>query len=199
MQPLRWSICERHGRAATRWREYAFLLLCVIVAIGYGIANDQMTSRISWEYFYYGKELGPILGPKTPPDMTALHWQAVRIGAEATWAAGLIAGVAMLLANNPRPDRPQLSFLRLALCLPSFIAIAAAMGIVFGAVGACGWLNWISEDFGALFKANLWRPTHFMAVFGVHLGGYIGGLMGIAYNVVRITRTRKLNLTQGVS
>ena len=40
------------GPAATRWREYLFLLLCVAVAMAYGIANDQITSRISWEYFY---------------------------------------------------------------------------------------------------------------------------------------------------
>ena len=51
------------GRNATRWREYGFLALCVAVAIVYGIVNDQITSRISWEYFYYGKDLAPILGP----------------------------------------------------------------------------------------------------------------------------------------
>jgi hypothetical protein len=188
---------KRNGRAATRWREYAFLLICVAIAIGYGIANDQITSRISWEYFYYGKELAPILGPQIPPKMTSLHWQAVRIGAEATWAAGLIAGAAMLLANNPRPDRPRLSLREMAGFLPSFFAIAAGMGVVFGVMGSFGWLNWISEDFSALFETNLWRPAHFMAVFGVHLGGYIGAAIGIVYNVFRIARRRRENSIQG--
>jgi hypothetical protein len=182
---------KRHGHAATRWREYAFLVLCVAVAIAYGIVNDQITSRISWEYFYYGKDLAPILGPKIPPDMSAVHWQAVRIGAEATWSAGLIVGVAMLLANNPRKDWPRLSFRKLAGFLPSFVAIAAGCGILLGALGSKGWLNWMDPDFDDLFRNDLWRPERFMAVFGVHLGGYIGGTVGIVYNVWRIVRLRR--------
>ena len=59
---------RQKGRDATRWREYAFLALCVAVAPVYGILNDQITCRISWEYFYYGKDLSPILGPDTPPN-----------------------------------------------------------------------------------------------------------------------------------
>jgi|HubBroStandDraft_5_1064220.scaffolds.fasta_scaffold200742_2 hypothetical protein len=190
---------KQRGRAATRWREYAFLLLCVAVAIAYGIANDQITSRISWEYFYYGKGLAPILGPKIPPDRMALHHQALRIGAEATWAAGLLAGVALLLANNPRTDLPQLSWWKLAGRLPSFVAIAAATGVLLGAIGSQGWLNWIDQDFAGLFKSNLWRPARFMTVFGIHLGGYLGGLLGIAYNVVRITKLRKAAAPQGAT
>src|SRR5436190_9095757 len=59
---------RRHGAAATRWREYCFLLITIVAAMIYGIINDQITSRISWEYFYYGKELQQILGARTPPD-----------------------------------------------------------------------------------------------------------------------------------
>src|SRR5437867_8855004 len=91
------DLCK-HGRGATRWREYLFLLMCVLLAIAYGVINDQVTSRISWEYFYYGKELDRVLGPETPPDPAALHRHAAIIGAEATWSAGLIIGVALLLA-----------------------------------------------------------------------------------------------------
>ena len=38
----------RNRARATRWREYLFLILCVLAAIIYGIVNDQITSRISW-------------------------------------------------------------------------------------------------------------------------------------------------------
>lgn len=100
----------QRGRYAKRWREYAFLLLCVAAAMLYGVANDEITSRISWEYFYYGKELAPVIGPDVPPNPAALSWQAARIGAAATWWVGLVIGVAMLMANNPSHRRPQLPY-----------------------------------------------------------------------------------------
>src|ERR1700677_665659 len=123
--PLRISVClailialaimdyYQKGPQSTRWREYLFLLLCVAVATAYGALNDQITSRISWEYFYYGKELSPILGPQTPPDPLALSLQAARIGAEASWWAGLVIGAVMLIANNPGRRNAPLPYLRL--------------------------------------------------------------------------------------
>src|SRR6266446_6393487 len=82
----------RHGRAATRWREYAFLVIAVSAALAYGIANDAIASGISWEYFYYGKGLERQLGAQLPPDPTALRWVACAVGAKATWTAGLVIG-----------------------------------------------------------------------------------------------------------
>src|SRR5438309_744869 len=46
-----------HGAAATRWKEYRFLIVVTALAMLYGALNDQITSAISWEYFYYGKDL----------------------------------------------------------------------------------------------------------------------------------------------
>src|SRR5690242_9831290 len=84
----------RNGRRAARWREYLFLVFAVALAMGYGAVNDAVASRISWEYFYYGKGLSDQLGPRVPPDPAALRWAAVGVGLRATWSAGLIAGVA---------------------------------------------------------------------------------------------------------
>jgi hypothetical protein len=42
----------KNGKSATRWREYLFLLTCVMAAMLYGALNDQISSRISWEYFF---------------------------------------------------------------------------------------------------------------------------------------------------
>src|SRR4051794_25441713 len=92
---------RKHGSKATRWREYAFLVTGVIVAMLYGVVNGQITCTISWEYFYYGKELAAELGPTTPPDSPRLHLAAAIVGMKATWSAGLLIGVAILLANNP--------------------------------------------------------------------------------------------------
>ena len=82
----------RNGRTARRWREYLFLGCVVICAMLYGAINDQISSRISWEYFYYGKELSVVLGPDTPPNPRALHWQAALVGVKASWSAGLLIG-----------------------------------------------------------------------------------------------------------
>src|SRR5437763_16864125 len=88
---------RRHGvRRATRWREYAILLVAVLAAMAYGVINDLLTSRLSWEYFYYGKGLDSVLGPRTPPDPHRLAWEAGKVGLKATWTAGLVIGVAIL-------------------------------------------------------------------------------------------------------
>ncbi|MBC8105115.1 MAG: hypothetical protein H7Z14_00875 [Anaerolineae bacterium] len=181
----------RNKSRATRWREYVFLLICVAVAIMYGMLNDQVTSRISWEYFYYGKELYEILGPQVPPDQLALSREAAKIGAMATWSVGLILGVAILIANNPRRDRPQLRFRALLKLLIPVIAITIVFAMGFGFAGSRGWLNRFGAEFQELWDTNLWRPRRFMTAWGAHLGGYAGGLIGGAWCVWRTWRLRK--------
>ncbi len=156
----------------------------------YGIINDQITSRISWEYFYYGKNLAPIIGPDTPPNPNALQWQAARIGAAATWWAGLVIGAAMLIANNPSPRHRQLSYARLIARLPGIMGIVALTAIFVGIAGRYYLLNWISQDFRALAADHMWRPRRFMTTYGIHLGGYLGGVIGVAYSVLGIREER---------
>jgi hypothetical protein len=188
---------RRRGSEATRWREYLFLLLCVGVAILYGVVNDQITSTISWEYFYYGKELDRVLGPDTPPDPLRLHLQAAMVGIKATWSAGLIVGVALLLANNPRRDRPQLSYRMLARVLVMIFTITACGGIVGGLLGYFGGLTGASADFVEMTRTNIFRPRRFIATWGVHLGGYVGGLIGVIAGVTYILRRRRASTARG--
>ena len=178
------------GRASTRWKEYAFLLACVAVAIVYGILNDQITSRISWEYFYYGKDLAPIIGPQTPPDPWALSLQAIRIGVEATWSAGLILGVAMLIANNPSAH-PRLPYRRLFAQLPRIIAMTVIAAAIFGFAGYQFWLNSMGSDLAEIARNNLWRPHRFLMVYGIHLGGYVGGIISLIVTFITIRLERR--------
>ncbi|HEX5241940.1 MAG TPA: hypothetical protein VFW23_01665 [Tepidisphaeraceae bacterium] len=188
----------RHGKKATRWREYLFLVAGVVLACGYGMINDQITSRISWEYFYYGKGLDDVLGSRIPPDSTAMSWAAMKVGIEATWTAGLIVSVALLIANNPGPNRPQLPY-RTLLGHFGFIAIiAVGCSIILGTVGYLGSLTWISSDFRWLAHENLMRPSHFMCVFGIHLGAYLGGTLGVIVSVLRVVARRKRQGGNGI-
>ena len=192
---------RRNGSNARRWREYCFLATIVAVAIAYGIINDQITSAISWEYFYYGKELSLVLGAQTPPDQAAMRWEAAKVGIKATWSVGLILGVLLLIANNPSAFKPQLSFLRLFAFVPGVLLFAALLAVALGFVGSRGGLNWCSDDFQMMAQTNLFRPAHFMAAWGAHLGGYVGGIAGglLATWRVALERNRLRNPITGRS
>ena len=174
---------RRKGRHARRWKEYLFLLGSVAAALAYGVVNDQITVRISPEYYLYGKEVAAIVPADAPPE--ALHREAVKIGLQATWSAGLLAGVIVLLANSlPRRWAP-LPMGRLWRLLPLVVAVAAASALVFGLVGRAGWLNgWLADwDF-------LSDPRAFATVWGIHLGGYVGGGVGALVAAAFLLRQR---------
>ncbi len=181
---------RRNGRAATRWREYAVLLIAVLAALAYGAVNDQMTVTISPEYFLYGKELAKVVGDP-PSSMAALRWEAAKVGLKATWSAGLLFGVVLLVANNPWRGWPRLANRRLVAMLPVLLLMAGGLGIVGGACGYLGLLTHLSADFEDLVSANLWRPRRFMATWGVHLGGYVGGLIGTVVAAAWVIRLRR--------
>jgi hypothetical protein len=186
---------RRHGRRATRWREYAFLLACVVAAMGYGALNDQITAAISWEYFYYGKGLDEVLGPQTPPDRLALHLQAALVGLKATWSPGLLIGAAVLIANNPSRGRDRLPYRRLLRLLAPLLLGTAIIAAFCGGLGYCGLLRHMNSELALLWKNDLLRPQRFLAVYGLHLGGYIGGAVMAVVTVVRIRRWRKEQVT----
>ncbi len=187
---------RRNGLGATRWREYLVLVVCVVAAIVYGVANDLLTSSISWEYFCYGKGLWPdVVGSELPPAPLRLHLAASIVGMKATWSAGLIIGVAMLLANNPRASRPQLPFGSILLMLPLIAATAIIAAILLGFAGYAGGLTWLSDDFAQMLRNDEMRPRRFMMVFGIHLGGYIGGATGLIAVIIKIFVRRRLHAT----
>jgi hypothetical protein len=180
---------RRRGRAATRWREYAVLLIAVGAALCYGAINDQVTVTISPEYFLYGKELYKKLGDDPP--MNQLRWEAAKVGLKATWTVGLIFGVVLLLANNPMGSLPRLRNRQLVMLLPVIPLTAGIFGFVGGVLGYHGFLTHLDSDFEAMVQANLYRPMRFMSTWGVHLGGYLGGFLGTIEAAVGITVARR--------
>lgn len=190
------SDLRRHGRHATRWREYTFLLLCVLAAMLYGVINDLITSTLSWEYFYYGKDLASELGPQTPPDPLKLHLAAALVGIKATWSAGLLIGVALLLANNPSKRLPRLQNRTLFTQLPLLLLITAALAALGAVAGHFALPARWNDDFAQMLHRNEMRHRRFMTVYGIHLGGYLGGVIGtvIAAGRIRSQRRNKIEL-----
>lgn len=182
---------RRNGPAATRWREYAFLLICVALAIAYGIANDLITSRISVEYFLYFKGVAERVAVEVAasPEQhrAALDIQAVRIGTLATWSVGLIAGAAMLVTNTVG-EWPTLRMRRLLPIVPVIFAFAILDAVLFGWLGWNDRLPWIREN----FADESMRPQHLRCVYAIHLGGYMGGGIGtiVACALIAILRRR---------
>jgi hypothetical protein len=167
---------QKNGANATRWKEYGVLLASVLAGLFYGVINDQLTVSISPEYFIYGKELDHIIGDHPP--MGRLRYEAAKVGLKATWTAGLIFGVALLLANNPCKSLPRLRNRQLLMYLPIIMLTAAAGGTLGGWLGYHGHLTRLDSDFKFLIESNLYRPYRFMCTWGVHLGGYVGGAIG---------------------
>jgi hypothetical protein len=179
---------QQHGKSATRWREYGVLSLAVLAALVYGAINDQLTVTISPEYFLYGKELSKSLGDNPP--MPQLRWEAAKVGLKATWSAGLIFGVALLLANNPYRSLPRLRNRQLILYLPMILLSAATFAVVGGWLGYHGYLTQLDSDFQDMLSANLYRPMRFMCTWGVHLGAYVGGLAGTIMAILLVIHRR---------
>jgi hypothetical protein len=182
---------DKHGPRATRWREYVVLLACVAAAMLYGAINDQITTTISWEYFAYGKGIAEVVPVNEPPNSPLFRWEAAKVGMKATWTAGLIIGVALLVANNPFRDTPRLSYRRLIRFVPLVLVITALTSTVLAFAGYFGFFVRFDTDFQEMVRADQWRPHRFMAVYGEHLGGYVGGLLGTTIAVIRIIRERR--------
>lgn len=193
---LAWFDWRRRGPDARRWREYVFLLACSAAAAVYAAANDQITSSVSWEYFYYGKELWQQLGPQTPPARGALSWGAAKVGAASGWWVGALLGAGLLIANNPRRDRagreiPTLPLPRLFRFVAVPLAAAAVLSVFLGWAGYLGWLNPLGSDFQELWAMDMWHPRHFTACWGAHLGAYAGGLLGAIPAVIMVIHRRR--------
>lgn len=176
---------RRKGLAARRWREYLFLLSVVAVTMLYGTINDQVTCTISPIYFAnHDDQIGSALRDHLD-DQALLRWEAFKLGLKATWSAGLVIGVALLLANNPG-KRPQMPYRRLYRTLLFPLSLAAGLSVVLGVAGIDGWLDWLLGEYGQF--APWWGK--FACVYGIHLGAYAGGILGTICAVVSIRRAR---------
>jgi len=71
------------------------------------------------------------------------------------------------------------------------VLITVIFAAILGLAGNRGLLNWMSADFRDMATLNFWRPRRFMTVYGIHLGGYVGGMTGALYGIWSIFSERK--------
>lgn len=180
-----------HRENPTRVKEYLFLVVSMLFAIVYGIFHDHITCTISPHYFLNAKGLDS--DPR--PFRIAVTWLAVK----ASYGPGVLAGALMLIANNPKPEKPQLAYRHLLRICVYPVCGAVLCAVVCGAlVALVGNATWLADS--ATAYAPRERGTRFLAVWGIHAGSYIGATLGTVVAVASVLRCRNaMKSTDGAS
>lgn len=144
-----------------RLKTYGFILLVGILGVLYGICIDSMTSRISPDYFIYGKGVEP--GPHFYRDV-------LMIGMKAGFSGAVVVGVALVVTN---PVKKQISPLFRLVGYP--LVLSVVTGLLFGILQS---LTNIIEVKGVWPLGEL-RAQRFANVWVIHIGIYLGGLIGL--------------------
>jgi len=161
------------------------VLLCIVLAVAYGIAHDLVTAHVCVEYFTIGH---PYVIPSTSPVALALTW-----GVLATWWMGL--GLGLLLAVVSRAGaRPKLDWR--ALLRPGLLLLAA-MGVLAAAAALLGrWLAvrgtvWLVGPLAEQVPAA--RHVDFLTCLWAHVASYAAGTVGgVVLALVLWRRRRRL-------
>ena len=157
-----------------RKREYSFLLAVGAFGAVFGVLIDTVTSSISPVYFVAWKGLSD--GPGFRAAVTTL-------GAQAGFSAGLLGAGILLVVNSRRRD--------LALLL-QYVALSFACSALTAAT--LGLLQHHFQLFELTDWASLFDPSErqsFKTVWCVHLGVYVGGLIGLLFSCIRIRSERR--------
>ena len=158
------------------------VLLCIVAAVCYGIAHDQVTARVCVEYFTVGHP--PVFGTDNPT-LLGIGW-----GIIATWWVGLLLGlpVAVVARAGSRPKRSAGSLVRPVACL---------LGVMAGCALAAGIVGWLLASSGVVFLVGPIarelppdRHVPFVADLWAHSASYLVGLVGGIVVIVLVWRSR---------
>ena len=163
---------------------FGTILMCVLAAVLYGIAHDQITARVCVEYFTVGHAK---VIESEDPTLLGLVW-----GVIATWWAGLILGVPLAMAARlgSRPKRSVWSLRKPVLLLLGLMAgFALVSGIIGYVIGTMGTVV-IPPHIKNTLPAAKWAA--FQACAFAHTMSYnvafVGGGMTVAW--VWVSRKR---------
>lgn len=160
----------------------SIVLLCILVAVGYGIVHDQITAHLCVEYFTIGHP--PVFNTDSPT-LLGFGW-----GILATWWVGLLLGIPMAFAARfgDRPKRSLKSLLRplgiLTCVMAGFAVLAGVMGYFVASAHLVSLKGWtaskVPENSHVLFLTDLW----------IHLSSYGSGFVGGAILCRHVWRSR---------
>lgn len=151
---------------------FAIVALCTLAAIVYGILHDQVTARISIEYFTIGH---PRVVESESPTVLGLVWGVLAtfwVGAGLGWLWALAARL------GPRPKLEARDFLKPLACVMLASALAAVCAGLLGrelaqndVVYLKGWLaDAVPRERHVDFQTSLWAHS------ASYFAGAIGGL-----------------------
>jgi hypothetical protein len=156
---------------------------CVVVAILYGVAHDQVTIRLCNEYFTLAHPPPPF--PISSPTLLATYW-----GVAATFWVGLLLGVFVAQASHS-PGYPPVPFpvvARKVLAIPVAAAIfALLMATVAFVVTDAGLLE-LPEPWYTVLPPE--RHARFMAAWSAHITSYSVAFVGGSLLVYRLWNGR---------
>ncbi len=161
----------------SRARELGFLFGVTGIAMLWAVAHDAITWSISPDYFVIGKDLpgaATSFAPVVPPAL------------QAGWTAGLAIGLVLVVANNPLPDRPPLSYAILVRELARVALASALTALVAGAAAP-----FLATGFRVvLADAGVHDARSYLVVQGAHAGSYVGALVALplAWRRIRCAR-----------
>jgi hypothetical protein len=159
------------------------LLLCVGVAIVYGVLHDQVTARVCVEYFTIGHP--PIFGT-TSPTLLAFGW-----GVLATFFHGLIIGLLAVAACRMGPW-PKIGAARLIRPVLLLLLVMACASLLAGVVGYCLAKVGVLRLFGTIAeRVPAARHTVFLADLWAHCAAYAVGLIGGVLICIRMFLQRR--------
>lgn len=145
-------------------------LLTLGATMAYGVAHDQVTARVSIEYFTVGHT--PIF-PTEDPTLTALTW-----GIVATWYVGALAGLlfAFVARFGSAPKLGVRDLLRpggvLIACVAWLVVLSGMAGYVAAELG--------HVSLGGRYTIDVPADGHsrFIADAFAHRAAYVAGFVG---------------------
>ncbi len=159
------------------------VLFCIVAACVYGVLHDQITVRISLEYFTIGHPV--IFSGVLAPSSLALAW-----GIIATWWVGLILGTLIALSAQAG-NRPKLPFRSVVRPVFTLLCIMAVVALFAGIIGY--WLaNSGSISLWPRMAARIPSDRHvaFLTVLWIHNASYLAGFLGGAILCTQLYRRR---------
>jgi hypothetical protein len=142
----------------------------ILFAVGYGIAHDEVTARVSIEYFTVGH---PPLVETNSATLVAVAW-----GVVATWWVGALGGFLLAAAARIGPA-PRIGMRELLVPGGVLLGAMAFLSLLAGLTGyVFARLDLVAID--SYFARNVPASSHdrFVADSWAHLSAYISGAIG---------------------